>query len=591
MTLHPPIPTPPTLPADGGAIGASTPPPLALTQSAAVPGASPAPAAAAAPPVAPTTPSGAVAAAPPPHNVAAPLSQAASAASATDGAPSSESADESEPSGAAVPGYLTEVPSWLVSLVVHMAVLIVLGLLTIENLPDAMLQTEMALSEEAPELDEPLQEPIIPHLPIEPFEPVEVDEQPETDNIQDLTQFSEAHDLTAAPIFLDIDPLAKNSALLSEIFETGTFAGTELAGRGEAAKRRLLMQNGGNGRSEEAVARALKWLADHQARDGGWSFDHEHGNDCRGRCSQAGSGREARLGATAMALLPFLGAGHTHMDGKYREVVKRGLYYLVGAQKDNGSMHEPRGSMYSHGLASIALCEAYAMTKDPALRMHAQRAVDFIVEAQDPSGGGWRYNPRQAGDTSVVGWQIMALKSAHMSYLNVPPDTVIKAGKFLDHVQHGGGANASASEVGAFYGYVGPEGGTTVRSATTAIGLLCRMYLGWRREHPALQHGVAWLGEHGPSKTNMYYNYYATQVLHHYGGDVWRRWNSQMRDWLISEQAQQGHETGSWYMRDPHIGPGGRLYCTSMATMILEVYYRHLPIYRQQSTTDDFRLD
>ena len=68
------------------------------------------------------------------------------------------------------------------------------------------------------------------------------------------------------------------------------------------------------------------------------------------------------------------------------------------------------------------------MTHDKGLMAPAQASINFIVAAQDPVGGGWRYQVKQAGDTSVVGWQLMALKSAHMAYLNVPPETIREAG-------------------------------------------------------------------------------------------------------------------------------------------------------------------
>ena len=183
--------------------------------------------------------------------------------------------------------------------------------------------------------------------------------------------------------------------------------------------------------------------------------------------------------------------------------------------------------------------------------------------------------PRQRGDTSVTGWQIMALKTGHMGYLRVPPITVKKAFTFLDGVQANDGAN---------YGYTDPGSG----QATTAIGLLCRMYLGWKQDNPALRRGVKWLSEQGPSRDNMYYNYYATQVMRHIEGEMWRKWNSMMRDRLVNSQAQKGHEKGSWYFAGGHTASkGGRLYTTAMATMILEVYYRYLPIYRTQSTEED----
>ena len=206
--------------------------------------------------------------------------------------------------------------------------------------------------------------------------------------------------------------------------------------------------------------------------------------------------------------------------------------------------------MYSHGLAAIVLTEAYGMTKDKNLYLPAQGAINFICHAQDPNGGGWRYEPRQAGDTSVVGWQVMALKSGHLAYLRVPPQTTKKAFEFLDSVQ---------GDSGATYGYLGPNKG----DATTAIGLLCRMHLGWKKDNPALQRGVQFLSDRGPSD-NMYYNYYATQVLYHWGGEPWKKWNPAMRDRLVNSQAKRGHEAGSWILgkgSDLGAASGGRLYC------------------------------
>ena len=114
----------------------------------------------------------------------------------------------------------------------------------------------------------------------------------------------------------------------------------------------------------------------------------------------------------------------------------------------------------------------------------------------------------------------------------------------------------------------------------TAAGLLSRQYAGWSRGHPAIVNGAEKLAEWGPSSNNVYYNYYATQVLHHFQGALWDQWNSVLRDYLVTEQAKEGHELGSWYF-DGDFGSniGGRLYVTAMSTMTLEVYYRHMPIY------------
>jgi hypothetical protein len=381
----------------------------------------------------------------------------------------------------------------------------------------------------------------------------------------------------------EFDPLGDVALPKSDSLATvGAYSGSALEGRGSSAARAKLAKGaGGSDASEAAVQRALKWIASRQAADGGWNFNHNLSANPL-PCPDPGSAAEARNGATGMALLPFLGAGQTHKEGIYKKQVYGGLYYLIKNMKVNGqtgSWHEGGGSMYSHGIASIVMCEAYAMTHDKELLAPAQLAVNFIVQAQDPVGGGWRYNPREAGDTSVVGWQLMALKSGHMAYLQVPPGTVLGAIKFLDSVQ---------SEYGAKYGYTGPGEG----QATTAIGLLCRMYLGWKHDHPGLVKGVDFLDKTGPSPGNMYYNYYATQVCRHHEGEVWKRWNDRMHDWLVNSQEKEGVKEGSWYMKGGDHGTdrGGRLYCTSMATMMLEVYYRHLPIYRKQAAEEDFPL-
>lgn len=351
-------------------------------------------------------------------------------------------------------------------------------------------------------------------------------------------------------------------------------AGGGLEGRGAEAKVRLLQEGGGTRDSEDAVARGLRWLQSHQLADGSWRFDL-HDGPCQGVCSHSGSERSTTA-ATALALLPFLGAGHTHTAGQHQETVRMAIYYLVNHMRDTphgGDLTE--GTMYAQGLAAIALCEAYALSHDPALETAAQRAIDFVVYAQDKSGGGWRYAPGQPGDTTVTGWQLMALKSAQMAYLRFPRDATDGAGRYLDGV---------ASEAGAFYGYQSAERTPT----NTAVGLLCRMYSGWDRERPALARGVAYLAREGPSESDMYFNYYATQVLRHWGQSEWDIWNERMRDFLVESQSSAGHESGSWFFEHKHSQAGGRLYNTALAIMILEVYYRHLPLYREESVLYDF---
>jgi hypothetical protein len=227
--------------------------------------------------------------------------------------------------------------------------------------------------------------------------------------------------------------------------------------------------------------------------------------------------------------------------------------------------------MYAHGQGAIVLCEAYALTGDNMLKEPAQKAIDFIVAAQH-AGGGWRYQPGEAGDTSVLGWQLMALHSAKVSGLNVPPTTMELAGNYLDTVQSDGGAT---------YCY---RRGTAPNDAISAEGLLCRMYTGWTKRNAALGNGMTLLMQnHMPRREapNIYYWYYGTQVAHHMGGREWERWNLTMRDILTDTQIREGPNAGAWEPQGPHASSGGHLYMTSLACCSLEVYYRHAPIFRQ----------
>jgi hypothetical protein len=230
--------------------------------------------------------------------------------------------------------------------------------------------------------------------------------------------------------------------------------------------------------------------------------------------------------------------------------------------------------MYAHGQAAIVLCEAFAMTGDEALRVPAQRAIEFIERAQYHDGG-WRYRPgprSERGDMSVVGWQVMALQSARAARLNVSEQTWEMAEVFIDSVEHDGGAK---------YAY---QPRSRASAAMTAEALLCRVYMGWKRDWPPLREGIAWLAERHPPRAgapNIYYWYYATQVLHHYGGAQWDAWNERMRDILVAAQETRGHAAGSWRPTGEFSGEGGRIYMTALAVCTLEVYYRHLPIFRQ----------
>lgn len=461
-----------------------------------------------------------------------------------------------------------DTPGWLSSVLVHAALLLLLALWTQALRRDEPVrELRASLESEAPptSADEPT-----PSVALETPQPAVLEAVEKLAEEVDISM-DEPLEIEAVDAVLEFESPAAERPLPTEVHVPG---GGSLAGRTPEARARLVQQRGGSAASEEAVRRGLRWLAAHQRDDGSWRFNH-HGPQCPGLCGDVGT-VASTTGATALALLPFLGAGHTHTAGEYQHVVEQGLYYLGSrmlATPHGVDLQE--GTMYAQGLASIVLCEAYAMTDDRTMEKPAQRAIDFILYAQDPEGGGWRYFPGQPGDTTVLGWQLMALKSADMAYLLVPPQRFELAGRFLDSV---------AAEDGALYGYLDRQ----PRDTTTAVGLLCRMYLGWPREYTPLKRGIEHLSRLGPSRDNMYYNYYATQVLHHWDGPEWKRWNEAMRDYLVETQARDGHEAGSWHFDDEKTRSGGRLYNTAMAIMTLEVYYRYLPLYTPVSVGRSF---
>jgi hypothetical protein len=337
-------------------------------------------------------------------------------------------------------------------------------------------------------------------------------------------------------------------------------------GRGGATREEVLAAGQGTTASEAAVTRGLKWLARQQMPDGRWMLNSPN-------LPPSERGSEANdIAATALGLLPLLATGNTHKPAKdnlYDKVIDKGLKFLIRNQDQQTGYFG--GTMYSHGLATIALCEAYGLSQDPILRRPAQKAINLLINTQHEAGG-WRYGPaKSAGDLSITGWQLMAIKSAQMASLDVPPIVTTRGKSFLN-------ACANADEG---YGYVA---GSPSTPRMTAVGLLCRQYMeNWGPSHPRMIKAInAHLKNNPPNRPDVYYYYYATQVMHHFGGDAWREWNEKMREYLIQTQDKndQSANFGSWSAAgDPWGRHGGRLMMTSLNLLTLEVYYRYLPLY------------
>lgn len=459
---------------------------------------------------------------------------------------------------------LKNAPPWLVSAAFHMALLIILGLIVMAAAPRRAFMLDVSIDDEEDIWAEKLGEQLEYDSPLG-RELIDAVEEP----ILTPDNLPEVEDPFAAPLNLPFEPdgLAATSDIQANLI------GLALKGRQEGMRRTLLGRYGGNRLTEEAVLAGLAWLARQQQANGSWSL-------CGPYSSGVPSEWENPEAATAMALLAFQGHGDTHKEGEYRRNVARGWEWLLKQQDADGNFFHQGAfnhHFYTQGQCTIALCELYGMTEDEKFKEPAMRAIQYLVDSQAPEGG-WRYSPKTDSDVSVTGWIVMALQSARMAGLEVPQDTLTRVERFLDRV---------ALHEGARYGY---QKGSPVSLAMTAEALLCRQYLGWPRDDARLVAGVEWITAPGnlidfsEGNRDVYYWYYATQVAHHMEGDYWKRWNEVMKEQMIKHQVKPPHrEAGSWDperpSRDAHGPNGGRLYVTCLSIYMLEVYYRHLPIY------------
>jgi len=369
----------------------------------------------------------------------------------------------------------------------------------------------------------------------------------------------------------------------------------------EAFRRRSDRNRGPSGgdrlgpETEQAIEAGLAFLARSQREDGRWTFE---GFD------DEQPGMRSDAAATALALLAFQGAGYTHREHRYASNVRSGLDFLIANQERDGSVFVNADEesnrfarLYTQGIAALALCEAYGMTRDPALAGPAQRAIDQIVASQNGQLGGWRYAPQVSSDTSVTGWMMMALKSGELAGLRVPVEAYEGVARWLDRAQ------ASPAESHLYrYNPDAPDTaeqshGRRASPSMTAVGLLLRLYLGWNRDHEAVRRGADYFRANLPAqgeptdtilsrRRDTYYWYYATQVMFHVGGDAWKEWNARLHPMLARTQIADGRHAGSWDpflpVADRWAGQAGRLYVTTLNLLSLEVHYRHLPLYKEE---------
>jgi hypothetical protein len=334
-------------------------------------------------------------------------------------------------------------------------------------------------------------------------------------------------------------------------------------------REELVIRMGGSRESESAVRDGLAWLARHQADAGYWSDQQKCEKDHT--CSRLNYG--SPVAETGLAILAFQAGGNYYFNcERYSAQVTRGLDWLVKRQESGGSLagHPFRQleAWYEHGIATFALAEACAVARandeepEPRYLDAARRAVKFI-ESHQYAHGGWQYSLDSPGngDTSVTGWQVLALKSAQEAKIDVSSGTIQRVEQFYESC-----GNAATG----LTGYMTRTGGIT--DLTTAVGLVVQIFFLHKPNSPLAQKAALHLKDKASTlgvSGDFYTLYNGTLGMFLSRGDAWKQWNLGVRDAVVGRQEKNGCARGSWTDRY------GRTLGTSWAVLTLEVYYRY----------------
>ena len=305
-------------------------------------------------------------------------------------------------------------------------------------------------------------------------------------------------------------------------------------------------------------------------------------------CTGPGSGVND-VGVTGLALLAFLGEGNTLRMGTYRTVVRTGVKWLIeqqDAEKGLIGQSASQGYMYSHAIATVALCEAYGLSDMyRPYKKHAQLAINYIIAARNPYGV-WRYQPRDNdGDSSITGWMVQGLLSAKEFELAVDDAALKTALTFFEGVTDPSTGASGYTKAGE--GSSRPIGKqdkfpAAKTEALTAVVLLCRYLMHQDpKDNKIMDLATETIMKKPPvwneadGSIDMYYWYYASYAIYQAGGKHWTTWSTKLTDAALKTQKREGNAKGSWDPIDPWGEEGGRVYSTAIMVLCLEAYYRY----------------
>lgn len=334
--------------------------------------------------------------------------------------------------------------------------------------------------------------------------------------------------------------------------------------------RRNLRAQGGGRRTESAVLMGLAWLKRSQNPDGLWSSDGDPARTGTAMRPAADPPPNQDVACSALALLAFLGAGHCHRHGRFKETVKRGLRTLAWYQDREGRFcrETPDGRwLVDHAVATTALAEAYGMSNgSPLLADAAQKGVNLLMERRNADGGWGSVGVNGAIDGFATAWAVLALKAAEEAGLDVPEHVLAEVAAWVRNSAVAGKVG-TANRPKAFLSALAlasvlrgegliPENESFVDAAANALAA----------------HPPRWRSGGGCADTE--YWFFGTTAQFLVAGDRWKAWNESLKDALIPNQNREAGLNGSW---DPAGPPGfhrSRVYATALACLTLEVYYR-----------------
>jgi Prenyltransferase and squalene oxidase repeat len=311
----------------------------------------------------------------------------------------------------------------------------------------------------------------------------------------------------------------------------------------------------------KAVLKGLDFLAAQQAEDGSWIGD--------------AGGQAYPVAMTGLAGTAFLAHGNSPTRGKYSKNVQSAVEYLVRCGTTNGLITGPSQDsgqpMHGHGFALMFLACVYGMTTKEALRRQVQivvRKAVALTSTGQSGDGGWTYIPGGGDEGSVTVTQVQALRAAHNAGFLVPRGVIEEATKYLEKCRTPeGGIRYSLRSGNRPMLPISAAAVATLYNAGQFDSTIATDCLKFVWEQFQAHEGFSKGGSH-----DFYTHLYASQGFYMAGDQYWDKYFPPTRDQLLAMQAPDG----SW------MGDGiGQVYGTSIATIILQLPYKYLPIFQR----------